>query len=479
MRKYNVSNNQFEDLINYFSLQFKYEDLLKISKYSKVVKYINSFLNYNKDARENLYKLKNIDISENSNLLSLYNVLSDLNYINSEEEFINIFKLVKDRDLLFRKIVDSFADVNISDYLNSSIALKKRYFSREDIQSLSKKRQKNSLYEDGAKDKVVSELLNAFDYEISLIEKTVVSINNTNTVSLATPVGDEEDSSLGDFIPDAKSDFTRSFENTQTVLDIEELATSILLKDPISKSLSEEDRNTVLEFGKAYARYIAAISDEDKQKCYSVLLERNYDINRLNACIELQEIILDMKEKYQKRLNSIFRLNNVPEDRINHFYKVVDKKIDFNKIIKEKGPNLDFGELRKEYVNTIIIAGQGERVLKREDLITLTRMYQVDTLGNDFKLKTAKNTIEDNINIYGGTNSAISNLRKRDVFLKRWRTDADFDDYTLELLGAEYGVTRERIRQIEAQVKRSIMPVLKREGYEFSEDKELVVNGKK
>lgn len=506
MRKYNISSEQFLDIMNYFVYQFHYENILKSTKYSKVANYISNILDYDHSFKEQVYNenIKNVD--QNGTLARLYYSLKDIDIVRNQEEFLGIYNIIKERELSFRKIVDGFADININDYLKSAPSIEKRYYSRDDIISLPKAQQKNSIYDDNAKDKIVSEIINAINMELDNIEKNIVAINGTNTISLSTPVGEEEDSHLGDFIPDTKSNFASDYENRQVVLDIVKIADEVLLKNIMItnnvsiRDLTESQRELILNFGKAESIYEKLANEYNMQKQlfedgehiegpliteeqvkakYEILEEANSELNKLNLSLALSYAIGTMKQKYIRNVSVMFRYNNVPEERINNFFRIVDKQVNFDKVINEKGDQLTFKDIRKEYVNTLIIAAQGERVLKKDDLLYLTRIYQEDKVGDDFNMEVGNLSIAQNVGRYMGSISAFSALRLRDIYLKRWRTEADKDGYTLELLGEAYGITRERIRQIEKKAKTRMNAALKRAGYEFTEDQDALGSGKK
>ena len=64
------------------------------------------------------------------------------------------------------------------------------------------------------------------------------------------------------------------------------------------------------------------------------------------------------------------------------------------------------------------------------------------------------------------------NLKKRDKDVLKARLGLYGRGYTLEELGQKYGLTRERIRQIEKKARSKLIPALKRKGIEKSEDYE-------
>ena len=64
------------------------------------------------------------------------------------------------------------------------------------------------------------------------------------------------------------------------------------------------------------------------------------------------------------------------------------------------------------------------------------------------------------------------NLKKRDKDVLKARLGLYDRVYTLEELGKKYGVTRERIRQIEKKARRKLIPALKKKGITKSEDYE-------
>ena len=483
MNRFNLSEKQFLDIMDYFRAQYYYESMLKYSNSKKAVDYISKIINYNPNLKEELYKENIETIEQNIALSRLYHSLKDLNLVDSEGAFLRMFTILKQKDLSFQKIADSFLDTDMAAYLKSVPSVERNFYSREDIASLSETRRKNSIYQDDAREKVVLEILNLIKPEMDSIEKSIVAINGTSTVSLSTPVGDEEDSHLGDFVPDTKTNFAIDYENQQIVLDIIKTSNEVFLKDvfvfknvPL-RSLNHEQRELILDFGKAFTKYSNATDENLKQELYEALNQCNTELNKLNTSLALQSSIQGMKQKYMRSVSIMFRYNGVPEERMEYFFHIVDRQVNFDKIIKEKGENLAFSDLRREYVNALIVAAQGERVLTKEDLVYLVKLYQEDKVGDDANMNSGTLSIQDNVNQYMGSLGAFNALRIQDVYLKRWRTEAADDNYTLELLGDSYGITRERIRQIEKKAKTRMNAALKRAGYDFVEEGKVLEQG--
>ena len=122
--------------------------------------------------------------------------------------------------------------------------------------------------------------------------------------------------------------------------------------------------------------------------------------------------------------------------------------------------------IRKEYVNELVIYVQKYGNVKVQQLGGFIYSFTNDTTFSDLDFNPCILTIEQNAERYVGGMSAYSQLREKDVILKRMDSEANNDDYTLEELGAMYGVTRERIRQIESKAKAKIERILKKKGFE-------------
>ena len=475
LSKYGIDSHQWELIRDYYIAGNVIEGFNKDPKSKKILKIINDYLILNDDFKKKYYlgTISGEEFAAGLNGIQRHVEKANISYFPNE--IMQMLNSTKVLDNSYANLLDSFKKISLEDYFDKVPGVTRSLFARKEFKNVSKDDKKYLMKHGHLEGKVVSELIKLIGNDIKAEEKIISIYFNTGTISLSTPIGEEEDSSLGDFLPDEHADFATKIERQHMLEAIrkiidERLVTDIDIPGKVSaKNLDEKQREIILDFGKACSKYENTEDPEKKAEYYKEVEETNKEINRLNCYFVINPLVADMKRRYKRGIASIMRLNEIPEEHINTILNKAEgnvKNKDWFDNFSIDTANEYLENIRKEYVNELVIYAQKYGNVKAQQLGGFIYSFTNDTTFSDLDVNSCILTIEQNAERYVGGMSAYSQLREKDVILKRMDSEANNDDYTLEELGAMYGVTRERIRQIESKAKAKIERILKKKGFE-------------
>ena len=475
------------------------KDILKILKYiaqdEKRLIYIRDYFSESKLKQlEEFYKdnesrivscFLNKEFQDNADrALVLRDAKKALNYdaIDYESSVIMEDRIIKTLEYFHNKNSDFY---DLCKYLNNNSIedlLKSRvvYSKVAALYNPSKENELDKMIatKKVSKQLVVETIINSINEDVRLDSISLSAALNNGPVSLSTPVGDGEDSALEDFIPDDSDDFIFSIEDQQmvdTILKI--IEEKIVRKGSFSTGidlamLSDEERGIILEFGKLNKKLSDHKFDDINTRATitSRMNELNAELNTINAYFEINNEAKKIETRYKKKFKSVCRSYGVSPSIVDDFFEHFDKKfkLDLPQVKDLRFqffPMYDMKEIAKQYVNNLIVYAQQTNILNKVQLLDFIKYYNVDSKSGVKYLETADLSVSKNIERYlGNGDSPYSRLRHKDIVQKRM---LDPDKYKLETIGKEYGITRERVRQIVEKTEIYLSRILKRDEYGF------------
>ena len=400
--------------------------------------------------------------------------------LDQEAKIMNVIHYLIDKDSIVEELSNAIDVSKIKGSVSFDRIIKS--LGLEDKYTKQSSRDNVSTFE------LTQMLIQCLTKDVKHEEHTIKLANKTTTVSLSTPVGSlaegESDSELQDFLPDETEDFTVAVENRQMIQTAMDYLEAKTVKKPLRstyvdvRKYSEEDRQKVLAFGKAFDAYMKCSDKEVSKKAslLQALQKANRDLNAVNCYYEAVGVLKNMKMRYNNRVKKCCASWFVADKVLDEFFKHIEANDDIVIPHFETPPAvIDMAEFKRKYVSLLIEELQKHRILGKTQLLELVRYYNVDTQADRYYPSFANLPIEGNHSRYMGQGtSPYSQLREKDIVLRRWINPSV---NTLELIGKEYSLTRERVRQIEAKPKRALNIILSKS--EYSDYKEGKKSGKK
>ncbi len=234
--------------------------------------------------------------------------------------------------------------------------------------------------------------------------------------------------------------------------------------------------------------YIDYIKKEEAIKSKYAQMEQEDTIQKANDKINdityRQEVLswcLQVKERYSKKLIQLLQNKNYKDKDVNLIVHQVNHVIGLCGVdildissIKE----VDFFKFEQNYVNTLLLELQKKHKIEKEILFDIVRFYNLHKDRSSFiSYDNCVCSVRENKIKY---KKSFFELRKADIVMKRMA-----NQFTLNELGIEYGITRERVRQIALQEMREIKPILKKEFFDscssvdLDKGKKILLRGRK
>lgn len=463
--KYKITSGDVLNILKYITAQEDRQIVLGDSFGKSKLNILEKFYYENKEAINRLYEDKYS--TEYDKVVLIEAAKKQLDYIaldykgsrKKEAQILYAFNQFYQRDKELSTLFESMKDVDAESLLNGHAITTKILSNLGLNKEVSIKR----LLDNGEikREDVLKTVIDAIYDEVISEKYTLATTFSGATISLSTPIGEEEDSTLEEFLPDDSSDdFVLNIESEQmmsSILEVleDKIISKISTKNGMNvKLLNDEERQVILEFGKLYKRITEADKTNDyelKATLNSELKDLNNKINGINVYFEINSKINAMKQRYNKKLRSICRDSGIPDEVIEEFFKFMNKKDDIemprpHALENLLFPTVDMKRYTKEYVNNLVTYAQRTNLLNTIQLLDLAKYYSADNKKGLVELETANSTVSENISRYlGSGNAPYPKLRELDIVVKRIFSP---EKYTLEELGKEYGITRERIRQI-------------------------------
>ena len=206
--------------------------------------------------------------------------------------------------------------------------------------------------------------------------------------------------------------------------------------------------------------------------------------DKINDITYRQEVLswcLQVKERYSKKLIQLLQNKNYKDKDVNLIVHQVNHVIGLCGVdildissIKE----VDFFKFEQNYVNTLLLELQKKHKIEKEILFDIVRFYNLHKDRSSFiSYDNCVCSVRENKIKY---KKSFFELRKADIVMKRMA-----NQFTLNELGIEYGITRERVRQIALQEMREIKPILKKEFFDscssvdLDKGKKILLRGRK
>ncbi len=310
---------------------------------------------------------------------------------------------------------------------------------------------------DKVKIKKTLKILNARGYQ----EKQVLS-------SLSLPIND-----LNNFVKKINNDVNllASLNSSNNYDDVNNF---VLLINKIIKEYTEFIKGGKQLGLPSSILFIADNLDKNKDDIIKSLKEEfsklpilNNEVNKINRDKEINLKINTMKNKYRSKVKDLLSKNNYDNEKIEKIISVIESKItfsDYRSLIRDND-TFDLNVIRNEFINGYILYLQKYGLLNKEDLLNLVLFYNVDNV--EYLLEINKGVdVKENFEIYS---NACEKYRTMDILYRRM---FEPKKYTLELLGEEYSITRERVRQISVKGMRLIKNKLRELGINVDKEKE-------
>lgn len=305
------------------------------------------------------------------------------------------------------------------------------------------------------------------------IQKILKSLNakgykEKQVFSLSSPIND-----LDDFVKKINND-VKLLTSLNSSNNYDDVNNFVLLINKIIKEYTEFIKDKKQLGLPSSILFIADNLDKNKDDMIKNLKEEfsklpvlNNEVNKINRDKEINLKINTMKNKYRSKVKYLLSKNNYDNEKIEKIISVIESKItfsDYKSLIKDN-ETLDLNVIRNEFINGYILYLQKYGLLNKEDLLNLVLFYNVDNVEYLFKIKKGVD-VKENFEKYS---NACEKYRTMDILYKRL---FEPKKYTLELLGEEYSITRERVRQIQEKGKRFIKNKLRELGVNVDKEKE-------
>lgn len=258
--------------------------------------------------------------------------------------------------------------------------------------------------------------------------------------------------------------FTRDiFSSIQDFL--EEIITSNDLVDSSFFQEIEEKKETDKKLYRDYIKKKDSLRIKyDSLKSKVPIDEVNEKMNSITYSHMVLSCFSRIREDYNREVTKLFRKKSFSDKDIENILYQLNKRIgscgidnwDYKHLEK-----VDMIVVKKDYVNRLVLLLQKEYSIKSDELFSIIRFYKCSQFGNQIiSLAECTASIEQNKVKY---KEIFSSLRKVDITCKRIS-----GAFTLDAIGKQYSITRERVRQIENSIIRELRPILKNEMLEFN-----------
>lgn len=305
--------------------------------------------------------------------------------------------------------------------------------------------------------KEISKYLN-----ISVEKVKEILKNAMEASSLDKPIGDDEDSTLGDFISDETQTIESSNENKMLGKDIEKMLKDVANYGNKNKNISKEiekilatnykNNNKNIAVAKEIERILLSY-DKNAIKEIEKILATNYKNNNKNMVVAKEiekifvsyirsivkdEIIENLELKKKSELEYLFGYKGLITDVYGY---------DFSKKTEEKYPYINFIPSKE---NKVIFNNEKKEAY---ELYSLKKLLSYDNLVVEvwgYNLPQSFKNMYPGVSFYENDKKLVyvDHYKKMEIILES-RINKSM---TLQELGNMFGITRERIRQIYAKM---------------------------